>query len=75
MSDHHYDIIVIGGRCAGSSLVLRLANSNLKILLVDRATFPSFPNVPSSPFVQPSTMRLIDELGLGPYLDYAPTRP
>lgn len=62
--DPHYDVIIIGGRCAGASLALRLAGQKLKILLVDRATFPSLPNVPSAPFIHPGTMRLLDELGL-----------
>src|SRR5262249_47405939 len=48
----------------GASLALRLAGQDLKILLVDRATFPSLPNVPSSPFIHPGTMRLMDELGI-----------
>lgn len=64
MSTNHYDIIIIGGRCAGASLALRLAGSNLKILLVERATFPSLPNVPSAPFIHPATMRLLDELNI-----------
>ena len=64
MSQNHYDVIIIGGRCAGSSLALRLAGNDLKILLVDRATFPSLPNVPSAPFIHDGTMRLMDELGI-----------
>jgi hypothetical protein len=36
----------------------------MKVLLVDRATLPSWPSVPSSPLVHPGTMRLLDELGL-----------
>ena len=63
MSDTHYDGIIIGGRCAGASLALRLAGKDLKILLVNRATFPSSASVPSGPFVHPGTMRLLDELG------------
>ncbi len=59
-----YDVIIIGGRCAGASLALRLAGHNLKILLVDRATFPSLPSVPSAPFIHPGMMRLLDELGI-----------
>lgn len=61
---NHYDVIIIGGRCAGSSLAMRLAGHDLKILLVDRATFPSLPNVPSSPFIYPSALRLLAELGI-----------
>ena len=68
--NNHYDVIIIGGRCAGASLAIRLADKNLKILLLDRATFPSLPNVPSSPFVHSGTMRLLDELGLSE-TDYA----
>lgn len=64
MSKNHYDVIIIGGRCAGASLALRLAGQDLKILLLDRATFPSLPNVPSAPFIHPGTMRLMDELGI-----------
>jgi 2-polyprenyl-6-methoxyphenol hydroxylase-like FAD-dependent oxidoreductase len=36
-----YDAIVVGARCAGSSTALLLARRGLKVLLVDRATFPS----------------------------------
>jgi flavin-dependent dehydrogenase len=64
MSTTHYDVIIIGGRCAGASLALRLAEHNLTILLVDRANFPSSPNVPSAPFIHPSAMRLLDEMGI-----------
>ncbi|MEQ8672533.1 MAG: NAD(P)/FAD-dependent oxidoreductase [Aggregatilineales bacterium] len=64
MSKNHYDVIIIGGRCAGASLALRLGGHNLKILLVDRATFPSLPSVPSSPIFHPGTIRLLDELGI-----------
>jgi flavin-dependent dehydrogenase len=64
MPSEHYDVIIIGGRCAGASLALRLAGHNLKILLVDRAEFPSLPDVPSAPFIHPASMRLLDELGI-----------
>lgn len=65
----HYDVIIIGGRCAGSSLAIHLARQNLKVLVVDRANFPSLPAVPSSPIIHAGTMRLMDELGI-PEADY-----
>lgn len=36
-----YDAIVVGARCAGSSTAMLLGRRGLKVLLVDRATFPS----------------------------------
>lgn len=36
-----YDAIVVGARCAGSSTAMLLARRGFRILLVDRATFPS----------------------------------
>jgi 2-polyprenyl-6-methoxyphenol hydroxylase-like FAD-dependent oxidoreductase len=61
--EKQYEIIIIGGRIAGASLAIRLGQQGVKVLLVDRATFPSWPSVPSSPLVHPGTMRLLDELG------------
>src|ERR1041385_3885332 len=37
----NYDVIVIGARCAGSPTALLLARKGYRVLLVDRATFPS----------------------------------
>ena len=36
-----YDAIIIGARCAGSPAAMLLARGGLKVLLVDRMTFPS----------------------------------
>ena len=36
-----YDIIVVGARCAGSSLAMLLARKGYRVLLLDKATFPS----------------------------------
>ena len=36
-----YDAIIVGARCAGSSTAMLLARRGFKVLLVDRATFPS----------------------------------
>jgi 2-polyprenyl-6-methoxyphenol hydroxylase-like FAD-dependent oxidoreductase len=36
-----YDAIVVGARCAGSPTALLLARQGYKVLVVDRATFPS----------------------------------
>ena len=36
-----YDAIVVGARCAGSPTAMLLARSGYRVLLVDKATFPS----------------------------------
>ncbi|HMC41662.1 MAG TPA: NAD(P)/FAD-dependent oxidoreductase [Acidimicrobiales bacterium] len=41
MSETGYDAIVVGARCAGSSTARLLAKAGLRVLIVDRATFPS----------------------------------
>src|SRR5919112_430672 len=40
-SPHMYDAIVVGARCAGSPTAMLLAKRGYRVLLVDRATFPS----------------------------------
>jgi flavin-dependent dehydrogenase len=41
MSDSRYDVIVVGARCAGSPTAMLLARAGHRVLVVDRATFPS----------------------------------
>lgn len=36
-----YDAIIVGARCAGSSTAMLLARRGFRVLLLDRATFPS----------------------------------
>ena len=44
-----YDAIIVGARCAGASLAMLLARQGAKVLLVDRATFPS--DIPHGHFI------------------------
>ena len=39
--DKPYDVIVVGARCAGSPTAMLLARKGYRVLVVDRATFPS----------------------------------
>jgi len=41
MTGNSYDAIVVGARCAGSPTAMLLARKGYKVLVVDRATFPS----------------------------------
>jgi glycine/D-amino acid oxidase-like deaminating enzyme len=36
-----YDTIIVGARCAGSPLAMLLARKGYKVLLADKASFPS----------------------------------
>src|SRR4051794_17235429 len=38
---NEYDAIVVGARCAGSPTAMLLARQGQRVLVVDRATFPS----------------------------------
>jgi len=41
MAANGYDVIVVGARCAGSPTAMLLARKGYRVLVVDRATFPS----------------------------------
>jgi 2-polyprenyl-6-methoxyphenol hydroxylase-like FAD-dependent oxidoreductase len=41
MAINRYDVIVVGARCAGSPTAMLLARKGYKVLVLDRATFPS----------------------------------
>ena len=57
-----YDAIVVGARCAGSVLAMRLAGAGWRVLLVDRATFPS--DTLSTHFLFPNTLQRLETLGV-----------
>ncbi|MFC5470975.1 NAD(P)/FAD-dependent oxidoreductase [Cohnella suwonensis] len=39
--NHHYDVIVVGARVAGSALAYELSKAGFEVLLVDKSSFPS----------------------------------
>lgn len=57
-----YDAIVIGARCAGSPTAMLLARRGYRVLLVDRATFPS--NIMSGHYIQLSGVARLQHWGL-----------
>lgn len=68
-----YDAVIVGGRVAGAALAARLGAMGLRVAIVEKATFPSYPAV-SSPFLLPHTLAELDDLGLSPD-QYAPGAP
>jgi flavin-dependent dehydrogenase len=57
-----FDAIVIGGRCAGASTAMLLARRGRRVLLVERATFPS--DVLSGHTIQPAGVAYLKRWGL-----------
>ncbi|MEV5447346.1 NAD(P)/FAD-dependent oxidoreductase [Streptomyces sp. NPDC052644] len=57
-----YDAIVIGARCSGASTALLLARQGHRVLVVDRASFPS--DVISTHFLWPHGMSYLNRWGL-----------
>ncbi|MGH9372788.1 MAG: NAD(P)/FAD-dependent oxidoreductase, partial [Vicinamibacterales bacterium] len=57
-----YDAIIVGARCAGAPTAMLLARKGYRILLVDRATFPS--DTISTHIIWPHGAEVMDRLGL-----------
>jgi 2-polyprenyl-6-methoxyphenol hydroxylase-like FAD-dependent oxidoreductase len=57
-----YDAIVVGARCAGAPTAMLLAREGHRVLLVDRATFPS--DTISTHIVHPPGVAALDRWGL-----------
>ena len=57
-----FDVIVVGARCAGSPTAMLLARKGYRVLLVDRATFPS--DTVSSHFVHSPGVAALARWGL-----------
>ncbi|HVD40644.1 MAG TPA: NAD(P)/FAD-dependent oxidoreductase [Solirubrobacterales bacterium] len=56
------DAIVVGARCAGSTLALELARAGLDVVVVDRDRFPS--ETISTHLIFPNTLARFEELGV-----------
>jgi 2-polyprenyl-6-methoxyphenol hydroxylase-like FAD-dependent oxidoreductase len=56
------DAVIVGARCAGSTLAIELAERDWDVLLVDRDSFPS--ETVSTHFVYPNTVARFDQLGV-----------
>ena len=62
MSAGMYDAIVVGARCAGSPTAMLLARKGYRVLLLDKATFPS--DTMSTHFVHPPGVAALERWGL-----------
>jgi flavin-dependent dehydrogenase len=69
MAANHYDVIVVGARCAGSPTAMLLARQGYRVLLADRATFPS--DTISTHVIHPTGIAALNRWGLLGQLDVA----
>jgi flavin-dependent dehydrogenase len=60
--NYEYDVIIVGARCAGSPTAMLLARKGYRVLLVDRAAFPS--DTLSTHVVQPLGTSALSRWGL-----------
>jgi 2-polyprenyl-6-methoxyphenol hydroxylase-like FAD-dependent oxidoreductase len=56
------DAVIVGARCAGSTLAIALAERGWDVLVVDRDTFPS--ETVSTHFVYPNTLARFEQMGV-----------
>ena len=57
-----YDAIIVGARCAGSPMAMQLARKGYRVLMLDRATFPS--DTVSTHVMQPRAVAALAGWGL-----------
>ncbi|NUT47156.1 MAG: FAD-dependent oxidoreductase [Saccharothrix sp.] len=57
-----YDVVVVGARCAGAAAARLLAAAGHRVLLVDRARFPS--DTLSTHYILPAGVKLLSDWGL-----------
>lgn len=62
MTGQIYDAIVVGARCAGAPTAMLLARLGYRVLVVDRATFPS--DTISTHLIHPPGLATLDRWGL-----------
>ena len=62
MRTDSYDVIVVGARCAGSPTAMLLARKGYRVLLVDKATFPS--DTMSTHVVHPPGVAALERWGV-----------
>ena len=57
-----YDALIVGARVAGSSLALLLGRQGHRVLMIDRARFPS--DTLSTHYIGPAAVPLLARLGV-----------
>ncbi|MBR0874959.1 NAD(P)/FAD-dependent oxidoreductase [Bradyrhizobium tropiciagri] len=74
MSDSQlYDVIVVGGGPAGSTMAWSLARRGVRVAVVERANFPR--EKVCGDFVEPAGLRILQAMGIGEALEASTSSP
>jgi 2-polyprenyl-6-methoxyphenol hydroxylase-like FAD-dependent oxidoreductase len=65
---YRYDVIIVGARCAGSTLAIELGKAGFGVLLLDQARFPS--DTLSTHTFFNNTVHILKELGVADFLEH-----
>jgi 2-polyprenyl-6-methoxyphenol hydroxylase-like FAD-dependent oxidoreductase len=60
----HFDVVIVGARCAGATLATFLARGGASVLLLDRDRLPS-DQILSTHTIHPPGIQVLDEVGVG----------
>jgi 2-polyprenyl-6-methoxyphenol hydroxylase-like FAD-dependent oxidoreductase len=60
----HHDVVIVGARCAGSTLATFLARTGASVLLLDKDRLPS-DQILSTHTIHPPGIDVLDEVGVG----------
>ena len=71
--DRHVDVLIAGAGPGGSAAAIHFARRGLRVLVLDRATFPR--DKPCAEYMGPVALRHFDALGVLPALDAAGGHP
>ena len=58
----HFDVVVVGSRCAGAPLATMLARAGLRVCVVDKDRFPS--DTLSTHAIQPTGVQVLERIGV-----------
>jgi len=73
VTGRHFDVVIIGARCAGAALATCLARAGAHVLMVDHSPMPS-DQVLSTHNVHPPGMDILDDIGVADGSGSANTR-
>jgi glycerol-3-phosphate dehydrogenase len=70
MNADYYDLVIIGGGCNGSGVILEAASRGLKVLLIEKEDFASGTSSKSTKMLH-GGVRYLQQIFAAPYFSYS----